>query len=1440
MLGRNSSGLNPITRPGPSRGWIWAALARKVAVKHRILRVFFLFAIGVAFPVLAYADKIDFGPDGCAMEDASCHAKEAEKRKGEESAPLNTVPVRGHYDPCQADDGCQHGTPPTPGPVPMELPPITKGTGGTNTNDKSTKNTNPRDPCETKKNVPAQNPHGDNPVIFATGEKFLHEQDFASASYYGLHLTRTYRSKQAVGTLFGPNWVTDMESPPLQGIYGCDVKSYYNDGSCAPSWVTVIDDNGASNDFTFYHQNGNEYVYQGSAGWVIYIPGDQWIYQKTQHEVYNYNLSGYITSYHSDLAGVAYTYEYLPQTNKLSKITNAVGQSITFNWGSNNRVASVVDPNGNTWTYEYNGNGMLTRVLSPGSSGDSREYYYEDANPTLLTGVATNGVRYSTYSYYSDGRVQRSGRTNGEKVDNFVYGTNSTTVTNEMGASSTFTFVSVGGSLKLTSVSRELTSTCPATAASTSYDGWGNPNLTTDWQGIQTSYQFDGNGHLLQSTFAPNTTSANTTVNTWTGNLITATEYRDSTNTAYKRITYTYDKDSSGQPFDRLLGTTTSDLISGNSQQETVSYSFYANGTVASRTSTIALPEGPATTTISYDSLGNVSGVTNSVGQKKTWSNYNGFGQPGHYVDANGISTDYTYDPNGNLMTATRHLPSGDQVTTYTYDHHHNVTSISSPDGSVTRYQYNSAGRLEYVGNAQNEYVHTALDVTNNSITQSSDRATPAWNGTTLTGNISGQFSHVVIRDSEGRPYTKLGNNGQRIQYGYDNDGNVTSVTDAAGHSTTSQYTIGRLTKVTAPDGGVTGYDYDARGFLKTVTDPRGLQTVYTKNGFGSVTSLVSPDTGTTVYNYDSFGRLASKRTADGNTTTYGWDLLGRPTSRCSGQECDTYTYDEGAYGKGHLTHFNDWTGETDLTYDASGNVIQQVNNIYGQTFSTGWSYDSAGRLSSLIYPTGVVLNYHYDSYGRLTSITSNLGGAWATIADSFLYQPATNALYGWRFGSGLPRMLTFDADGRLQQISTPGKHDLTFTFTNVDTVASMSDNVYSSLNTAFDYDAAGRITLADRSGDQQTFGWDPANNRTSQTRENLGTYSFTFDGQSNRLASTSGGNHWRTFSYDALGNVISESRDDGTRSYSYNPFNHLSGVYIGGTMVGDYRSNALDQRVLKMAYGNSTYFIYGKSGELLAEIGPQTTSYVWLGGQLLGIVRNGQFFASHNDQTGRPEVLTDGNGTLAWRAENSAFDRHAIIIDTIGGLNLGFPGQYFDSESGLWYNWNRYYDAALGRYLQSDPIGLDGGINTYNYASANPVSSTDPSGLRPLDAHEKTCLAPYIPQVDLDNADIHDGEVPWYLDKDHSGITRGNDIYFRPGYYDEHTAAGIAILGHELTHVGQYRNGMNWASYLWSTIHGYSNSPYEKEAYAKQAKILSDLTNASANSSSKGGCGCN
>ena len=87
----------------------------------------------------------------------------------------------------------------------------------------------------------------------------------------------------------------------------------------------------------------------------------------------------------------------------------------------------------------------------------------------------------------------------------------------------------------------------------------------------------------------------------------------------------------------------------------------------------------------------------------------------------------------------------------------------------------------------------------------------------------------------------------------------------------------------------------------------------------------------------------------------------------------------------------------------------------------------------------------------------------------------------------------------------------------------------------------------------------------------------------------------------------------------------------------------------------------------------------------------------------------------------------------------------------------------------------------------------------------------------------VHEGEVPFYLPRRYRGITRDTHIYFRAGAYDPLRRESLALLGHELVHVGQYRGGMNWLSYLWSARSGYSKSLYEKAALALQSRIIAD-----------------
>jgi RHS repeat-associated protein len=106
-----------------------------------------------------------------------------------------------------------------------------------------------------------------------------------------------------------------------------------------------------------------------------------------------------------------------------------------------------------------------------------------------------------------------------------------------------------------------------------------------------------------------------------------------------------------------------------------------------------------------------------------------------------------------------------------------------------------------------------------------------------------------------------------------------------------------------------------------------------------------------------------------------------------------------------------------------------------------------------------------------------------------------------------------------------------------------------------------------------------------------------------------------------------------------------------------------------------------------------------------------------HTDHLGTPRRATDSTGTVVWSWDSDAFGSTAANEDPDGDgvaavVNLRFPGQVYDDETALHYNYFRYYDPSTGRYITSDPIGLRGGLNTYGYVGGNPVNLMDPYGL--------------------------------------------------------------------------------------------------------------------------------
>ena len=170
------------------------------------------------------------------------------------------------------------------------------------------------------------------------------------------------------------------------------------------------------------------------------------------------------------------------------------------------------------------------------------------------------------------------------------------------------------------------------------------------------------------------------------------------------------------------------------------------------------------------------------------------------------------------------------------------------------------------------------------------------------------------------------------------------------------------------------------------------------------------------------------------------------------------------------------------------------------------------------------------------------------------------------------------------------------------------------------------------------------------------------------------------------------------------------------GELKATYTYNALGQRTRKVTATGTTVYHYDLNGQLLSETqadGRLIRDYIRVNGIARVQIDAGERLSYlHSDHLATPRLATDNSGRIVWRWEGEAFGGAAVTAGVEVEINLRFPGQYFDQETGWFYNWNRYYDPSTGRYITSDPIGLAGGLNTYAYVGANPLLYTDPLGL--------------------------------------------------------------------------------------------------------------------------------
>ncbi|WP_212722943.1 RHS repeat protein [Zooshikella ganghwensis] len=777
-------------------------------------------------------------------------------------------------------------------------------------------------------------------------------------------------------------------------------------------------------------------------------------------------------------------------------------------------------------------------------------------------------------------------------------------------------------------------------------------------------------------------------------------------------------------------------LASGASASDTrhVSYEYNNFGQVTQI-------DGPRTdvsdiTQFSYDDRGHLTSVTNALGHTTQLQDFTALGSPQRVVDANGVTTELTYNVRGWLTSSS----TAGATTQYVYDAIGQVTQITLPSGASLSYEYDNAGRLTAVSNSQGERIEYTLDAMGNRTQQVLKSS---------TGELVQTQSQVF--DELGRLIRSVGAAGQTSKVSYDVNSNTTGAVDANNHGSSYGFdALNRLVSSTDALNQVTKLDYDAQGNLAKVSAPNGAVTQYEYNGFGELFKRISADTGVTTYQYDSAGNITQKTDARGEVTQYRYDALNRLTERTYPSQPKlnvTYQYDEtdsGNVGIGRLTGVKDQAGLIAYYYNAQGNLTSVMRGMYVAghelVYNTQYQYSNAGYITGITYPSGASVSYARNSLGQVTAINFSHSGSddAISVAQNISYLPF-GPVQSLTWGNGLTLNRQYDQDFQLTSQSVQGIQSLSYGYDAVGNILSIDDGLQASLNQKFEYDALDHLALESGYFGQKTYQFDEVGNRTqrvwttkadasgnSQTKKQV----LSYHDNSNRLNKLDN----QTVSLDAMGNTLASRGANAT----YDTRGRLSSMTVNGELRAKYTYNAIGERVVKerILGGQSYYGVYqyDLAGQLLAEANYSSTRklldrhYVWLGSMPVamvevhyqgnGKVANTQVSYIHADHLNTPRRATNTKGNIVWAWYSDAYGVGQVADNPDGDgqtvtLNLRFPGQYYDAESGLFYNYFRDYDPSTGRYIESDPIGLSGGLNTFAYVEGNPANYVDPFGLQ-------------------------------------------------------------------------------------------------------------------------------
>jgi YD repeat-containing protein len=896
-----------------------------------------------------------------------------------------------------------------------------------------------------------------------------------------------------------------------------------------------------------------------------------------------------------------------PAAGLLITVTDHFGRQLNYTYNAQSRVASLIDPAGAETLFEYDGPSgpagakNLTKVTFPDLK--TRVYHYgEAANinggaacatpspilPNVLTGLTDeNGVRFSTWTYQCDGRVASSEHAGGADRHTFSYGAGTRSWVDPLNTSRSMSAASIIGAIKNLGTTQPAASGSGTAGDATTYDANGNVASMVDFAGNRTNYAYDLVRNLQTSRTEGLTAAGGTTPQTRTITTAWHATFRLAASIAepLRITTNTYDADGTvcgarGALCSKSVQPTTD----GNGSQgfsatasgapRVWTYLYNANGSVLSMNG----PRTDATDVTTYTyypnddvdpgKRGNVATISNGLGHTTSITAYNAHGQPLTLVDPNGLTTTMAYDARQRLASRT----VGSEITSYTYDGVGQLTRVTLPDGSFLEYDYDDAHRLIALSDNLGNRIAYALDAMGNRT------AEQVFDPSNALAQTRSRVFNNLNRLSQER-----GAQNQTTEYTYDNQGNVVSVKDPLDKVTSNQYdALNRLKQVTDPGLGVTQYGYNGLDALVSVSDPRSLVTGYSVDGLGNLVEQQSPDTGTTANTYDAAGNLLTQTDAKGQVTTYAYDALNRVTliTFHDGSK-QQYLYDGGMNGIGRLTSIterdpaNQQTYQTSYLYDQHGRALGINTEHAGVIYNVGYSYDSAGRLTSVSYPSGRTVNYGFDALGRVNLVTTTKNGETQPIVSQVAYQPF-GGVKSFTFGNGQVYARGIDLDGRIGSYSL-GAQSFGINYDAASRITMISDLANAANQNTYGYDSLDRLTgafIAPATAYGYTY--DAVGNRTSKTAGATELYSYS--NTSNRIATVG----TRSFSFDANGSTTA----DGNNTYAYDVRGRMvqATSSIGAT---SYKVNALGQRVRKTNSQADTVFHYDTNGRLIAESDP-------------------------------------------------------------------------------------------------------------------------------------------------------------------------------------------------------------------------------------------------------------